>query len=87
MKEVSGPDDGSGRMRHDFRYGRLLALRMIWRDSQIISSGTVTTLLSLTEPQMVKVCPGRATEHGQTIAHRTNLAMDLSTARHGPSPT
>jgi 23S rRNA (adenine2503-C2)-methyltransferase len=37
-------------MRHDFRYGRLLALRMLLPTLP----GTMTTLLSLTESQMMK---------------------------------
>ena len=52
-------------------------------DLQIISSGTVTTLLSLTEPQMVNFV---ARNTGQTIAHSKSCDGSINGA-HGLSPT
>lgn len=57
MKEVSGPDhgyNGYSRMRHDSRYGRLLAAENYMTDLPMPSSNAETLLLGLTEPQLVK---------------------------------
>jgi 23S rRNA (adenine2503-C2)-methyltransferase len=54
MEEVSGPDDGHDHMRHDFRYDRLRGTNYDTADLSMTPSATVITLLSLTEPQMVK---------------------------------
>ncbi len=53
MEEVSGPD-GSGHRRYDFSYDRLRALTCDAADLSMSPHATATTLLSLTEPQMVK---------------------------------
>ncbi|MDF0674134.1 MAG: 23S rRNA (adenine(2503)-C(2))-methyltransferase RlmN [Nitrospira sp.] len=54
MEEVSGPDDGYGHMRYDFSYDRLQSLNYDTAGLSMTPPATATTLLSLTEPQMVK---------------------------------
>lgn len=53
MEEVSGPD-GYGHRRYDFSCDRLRALTYDTADLSMSPPATATTLLSLTEPQMVK---------------------------------
>lgn len=54
MEEVSGPDDGHGHMRYDFSYDTLRGLKCDTADLSMTLPTSGTTLLSLTEPQMVK---------------------------------
>lgn len=54
MEEVSWPDEEHDHMGHDFRYDRLRGSSYDTADLSMTPSATVTTLLSLTEQQMVK---------------------------------